>query len=88
MQKNHQPMERILKRIVQTRKQKGYSLENMANELNISESTYRKIENNQINLSLERFLLIAKFLIFQSMTCLEINHIENTTNTITIKEHS
>ncbi|MDR0613695.1 MAG: helix-turn-helix domain-containing protein [Dysgonamonadaceae bacterium] len=40
----------------------GYSLENMAMELNISDSAYRKIENNQTKLSLEKFLQIAKIL--------------------------
>jgi transcriptional regulator with XRE-family HTH domain len=55
-------MEKILKRIRETRKQKGYSLENMATELNISDSAYRKIENNQTKLSLEKFLQITKIL--------------------------
>lgn len=31
-------------------------------ELNISDSAYRKIENNQTKLSLEKFLQIAKIL--------------------------
>lgn len=34
----------------------------MAMELNISDSAYRKIENNQTKLSLEKFLQIAKIL--------------------------
>ena len=55
-------MEEILKRIMQARKQKGYTLENMAGELDIADSTYRKIENNEVRLSLERFLQIAKIL--------------------------
>jgi Predicted transcription factor, homolog of eukaryotic MBF1 len=55
-------MEQVLKNIKKTRNIRGYSLENMATELNISDSTYRKIENNQTNLSLERFLQIAKIL--------------------------
>jgi transcriptional regulator with XRE-family HTH domain len=55
-------MEEILKRIRETRKQKGFTLENMANDLNISESAYRKIENNQTTLSLYKFLRIAKML--------------------------
>jgi transcriptional regulator with XRE-family HTH domain len=55
-------MEKILKRIRETRKQRGYSLENMATELNISDSAYRKIENNQTKLSLEKFLQITKIL--------------------------
>jgi len=55
-------MENVLKRIKEIRMQKGYSLENMAMELNISDSAYRKIENNQTKLSLDKFLQIAKVL--------------------------
>jgi len=55
-------MEEILKRITQTRKQRGYTLENMAIELGIAESGYRKIENNEVRLTLDRFLQIAKIL--------------------------
>jgi len=55
-------MEDVLKRIKETRIQRGYSLENMAMELNISDSAYRKIENNQTKLSLDKFLQIAKIL--------------------------
>jgi len=36
-------MKKILERIFEIRKERGYSLENMAVELNIDESTYRKI---------------------------------------------
>ena len=55
-------MKDVLKRIKETRMQRGYSLENMAVELQISDSAYRKIENNQTTLSLEKFLKIAKIL--------------------------
>ena len=55
-------MEKVLSNIRKTRNLRGYSLENMAMELNISDSAYRKIENNQTKLSLERFLQIAKVL--------------------------
>jgi len=55
-------MEEILKKITQTRKKRGLSLENMGFELGISDSAYRKIENNQSKLSLENFLKIAKTL--------------------------
>ncbi|MCL2073382.1 MAG: helix-turn-helix transcriptional regulator [Marinilabiliaceae bacterium] len=62
-------VENILGRIVQIRKQRGYSLDNMAVELEISESAYRKIEFNQTKLSLEKFLQIAKIL---KVTTLEL----------------
>ena len=55
-------MENVLKRIIELRKRRGYSLENMATELNISDSAYRKIENSQSKLSLDRFLQIANIL--------------------------
>ena len=55
-------MKDLLKRIKELRNKKGYSLENMATELNISASAYRKIENNQSKLSLERFFQIANYL--------------------------
>ena len=55
-------MEKVLKNIREARKRKGYSLENMATELNISDSAYRKIENNQSKLTLDRFLQIAAIL--------------------------
>ena len=55
-------MEKVLKNIRDVRKKRGYSLENMATELNISDSAYRKIENNQSKLTLERFLQIADIL--------------------------
>jgi len=55
-------MENVLKRMKKIRMQKGYSLENMAMELNISDSAYRKLENNQTKLSLDKFLQIAKIL--------------------------
>ena len=55
-------MEKVLDNIRKTRKLRGYSLENMATELDISDSAYRKIENNQTKLSLDRFLQIAKIL--------------------------
>ena len=47
---------------MQTRKQRGYTLEYMGTELGISDSAYRKIENNQVRLSLENFIQIAKVL--------------------------
>lgn len=62
MRKKYSKMEDVSKRIKKTRMQRGYSLENMAMELNISDSAYRKIENNQTKLSLDKFLQIAKIL--------------------------
>ncbi len=55
-------IENVLSRIQILRKQKGYSLENMANELNLSHSAYYKLENNQSRLTLERLIEISKIL--------------------------
>ncbi len=49
-------IETILARIQEIRKQRGYSLENMADELDISHSAYYKLENNQSRLTVERLL--------------------------------
>ena len=62
MEKNEE-IDQILKRIKAIRKQRGYSLENMAAEIGIhSDTAYRKVENHETTLSLERFLKIAKAL--------------------------
>lgn len=52
-------MEMILTNIQEARKAKGYTLENMADELSITHSAYRKIENNQSKLTVERLMQIA-----------------------------
>ncbi len=59
---NTPKIETILARIQEIRKQKGYSLENMADELDISHSAYYKLENNQSRLTVERLLDISKIL--------------------------
>ena len=55
-------MEEILNKIKELRRAKGYTLENMANELNISASTYRKVEMKQTKLTVERLIDITKIL--------------------------
>ncbi len=50
----------VLNRIQEIRKRKGYSLENMSDELQISHSAYHKLENNQSRLTVERLIEIAK----------------------------
>ena len=52
-------LEGILKRIKETRKERGLSLESMGNGIGLSEAGYRKIEENETTLTLERFLKIA-----------------------------
>ncbi len=55
-------IESVLARIQEIRKQKGYSLENIADELHISHSAYYKLENNQSRLTVERLIDISKIL--------------------------
>jgi transcriptional regulator with XRE-family HTH domain len=55
-------IEKILKKIRETRKLKGFSHENMAFDLNISSSAYNKLERSETVLSLERLLKIKQIL--------------------------
>jgi len=55
-------MEEILQQIKDVRNVKGFSYEYMANELKISTSAYRKIENNETKLTVERLFQIAEVL--------------------------
>ena len=55
-------MEEILQKIKDMRNVKGFSYENMADELKISTSTYRKIETGETNLTVERLFQIAEIL--------------------------
>lgn len=55
-------MEVIIDRIKEQRKKKGFSHENMANELNISQAAYSKIEKNETRLTVDRLFEIAEIL--------------------------
>ncbi len=55
-------IEKILKKIRETRKIKGLSHENMAHELEMSSSAYNKLERSETTLSLERLLKIKEIL--------------------------
>lgn len=55
-------MEQILEKIKTIRMVRGYTLEYMANELNISASTYRKVETNETKLTVVRLIEIAEIL--------------------------
>lgn len=59
---NHvrEKVEQTLERIEQFRKQKGFSYENMGNEIGKSASGYRKIVKNESKIKLETLFLIAK----------------------------
>lgn len=57
-----QKLDNILLAIQTTRKTREYSLENMANELNISIAAYEKIEKKKTRLTVERLLQIQTIL--------------------------
>lgn len=64
MSKNLKPMvvESVLENIKRLRKQKGFSHENIALELNISQAAYSKLEKNETKLTVERLYKIAEVL--------------------------
>jgi transcriptional regulator with XRE-family HTH domain len=55
-------MEKVVNKIKELRKLKGFSHENMAHMLNISQVAYSKIEKNETKLSLERLYRIGEIL--------------------------
>jgi transcriptional regulator with XRE-family HTH domain len=55
-------MKKILDNIVKFRKEKGFTYENMADELDLSVAAYRKIETNQTHLTVERLYQISETL--------------------------
>lgn len=55
-------VEKVVKRIIDVRKDKGLSLEYVAEKINLSTSAYYKIENLETKLTLEKFLDITNAL--------------------------
>jgi transcriptional regulator with XRE-family HTH domain len=55
-------MEKIIKKIAEIRSKKGFSYENMAQDLELSTSAYRKIETGETKLTVERLVDISKIL--------------------------
>lgn len=55
-------VEKILQKIKEARRSKGFSHEYMAHLLDISVSAYNKLERNETTLSVERLLLISNVL--------------------------
>jgi len=60
--KTENKIENVISRIIKNREKKGYSLENMASELNLSVSAYHKIEQMQTKHTLERLFHIQAIL--------------------------
>lgn len=55
-------IEKVLEKLKIARKEKGFSHENMAMELDISQGAYTNIEKNESKLSVERLIKIAEIL--------------------------
>ena len=55
-------IENVINKIVQGRLRKGYSYENMAEELHLSAPAYRKLEIGETKLSVERLFQISVIL--------------------------
>ena len=75
-------MDNILEKIKDIRKQKGYSHEYMAHQLDMSQPAYSKIEKNETVLSVDRLYKIAEILETPVNDILQIkpNNIYNQTN--------
>lgn len=52
----------VLEKIRELRKKRGFSHENMADELHISQAAYSKIEKNETKLTVDRLFHIAEIL--------------------------
>ena len=55
-------MENIIEKLAEARSKKGYSYENVAKELDLSTSAYRKIETGETKLTVERLKQLAEVL--------------------------
>lgn len=55
-------MKKIIEKITQYRNRKGYTYENMADELELTTAAYRKIETGETKLSVERLFRISNIL--------------------------
>lgn len=55
-------MEKIIEKIAQYRNKKGFTYENMADELELTPAAYRKIETGETKLTVERLFRISAIL--------------------------
>jgi transcriptional regulator with XRE-family HTH domain len=55
-------IENVIRKISVARTKKGYTYENMANELSLTPASYRKIETGETKLTLERLFQISEIL--------------------------
>lgn len=76
----------IGKNIRKFRELKGYSQEYMANEMELTQASYAKLESNSTKISVERLFTIARLLETDVADILELN--KQTIYHQDIKEHS
>ena len=69
-------LQKIVEKIARIRKNKGLSYDNMASDLALSPSAYRKIETGETKLTVERLLQISKVLEISIDTILENNSVK------------
>jgi len=62
MRKEQEKTANVVKRIIALRSKRGYTYDNMADELDITPAAYRKIETGKTKLSVERLFQIAEIL--------------------------
>jgi len=62
MENSKENVEKIVRKIRDLRKEKGYSCDAMAMDLDISTSAYNKMERMEASMSLERFIKIREIL--------------------------
>lgn len=55
-------IDKVLEKLKEARKEKGYSHENIAAELHITQAAYSNIEKNESKLSVERLIKISEVL--------------------------
>lgn len=73
-------VEQLINKIISVRTKNGYTLENIAHDLDITPAAYRKIETGETKLTVERLFCIAEILKTPLSDLLEIENILQQTN--------
>ena len=81
MKKEKEKESKVVQKIKELRHKKGYTMDNMAIELDITPAAYRKIETEETNLTVERLYKIAEILKEPVSSLLELDgNVCNQTN--------
>ena len=70
----NEKIEKVIKKIIAVRTRKGYSYENMADDLSLTPAAYRKIETGETKLTVERLFRISDILKTSLLDLLEIGN--------------